>query len=111
MSRQRKLGSVGVTVSDIDELEQSLRLLLTVPRGSIPHRPDLGGELFELIDAPVDVVRARALPLVVRATASDVRLRIVSVDPTVLSTGAVEVEVVWCPSGSASSRVTKVTVG
>lgn len=111
MSAQRKLGTVGSTVREVDELEQSLRLLLTVPKGSIPHRPDLGSELHELIDAPVDTVRACALSLVVRATVPDTRLRIVSVVPTALSSGAVELEVVWSPSGTTNTRATKVTVG
>jgi phage baseplate assembly protein W len=111
MATQRKVGTTGASVSGDDELEQSLRLLLTVRRNSIPHRPDLGGELFELIDAPLDVARAKAPLLVLRAAAADSRLVVESTSVTMTTAGELQLEVHWHPASSpASTCTTEVTV-
>lgn len=110
VSTQRTVGSIGSSVTGQSELEQSLRLLITVRKGSIPHRPDLGSPLFELIDEPADVVASKALLYVAQAVAADQRLVVDSVELVFFEPGQLELEVTWHPAGSSSPVSTRVTV-
>lgn len=110
MSTQRTVGSIGSSVTGDGELEQSLRLLVTVRKGSIPHRPDLGSLLFELIDEPMNRVAAKAPLYVAQAVAADQRLvvdvtEVISVEP-----GQLELDVIWHPASSTEPHRTRVTV-
>ena len=111
MATQRKVGTVGQTVEGDDELEQSLRLLLTVRRTAIPHRPDLGGQLFELIDMPLAQAKAKALILVQQAAAADSRLTVESASVTRTDTSSLVLEVRWHPTATpTTNRTTTVNV-
>jgi len=110
VAQQRKLGSIGGVVTGDDELEQALCLLVGVRRRSVPLSPTKGSLLFELIDEPIDVVRAKAPLLAQQAVAVDPRIELLAV--TVSSTGDswIELELSWRPAGSQQSRVSTVRV-
>ena len=111
MAQQRKVGAVGESVDGDDELEQSLRLLLTVRRNSIPHRPDLGGKLFELIDLPLPLAKAKAFLLVREAAAADPRVTVESASVTRSELSRLTLEVRWHPTATPTTvRTTEVTV-
>ena len=110
MAIQRKVGMVGETLDGDDELEQSLRLLLVVRKNAVPHRPDIGSELFELLDAPLSVAQAKAPLLVAKAAALEPRLVVDSVTVSSFDIGQLELEVRWHPTNSSASRSTTITV-
>ncbi len=110
MSVARKVQSIDRLVAGVDESEQSLRLLLTVRRGTIPHRPDLGGLLHDLVDAPVTVARANAALLVRQSAAGNPQLEIDAVAIQSTGPGEITLAVTWHPVGASVSRVTEVTV-
>lgn len=111
MATQRKVGSIGAVVNGDDEHEQSLRLLMTVRKFSIPHQPDLGSELFELIDQPLHVAQAKAPLLVLRAAAADPRIVVESTSVTSQDVGKLTLEVHWHSAAKpAVVRATTVTI-
>jgi phage baseplate assembly protein W len=109
---QPKLGFPGERVEGLDEIEQSLRTVLTTPIDSVPSRPGFGSKLFELVDEPVNLVRPKVVKEVVRACAvSEPRLRVVSVEQTFGDDGHLEVEIEWHPtSDPAATRRTTVSI-
>jgi uncharacterized protein len=65
---QMALGEQGRVVIESGDIEQSLRMLLTTPLGSIPGDPEYGCALYEFIDLPMSV----AMPSLVRAVSDAV---------------------------------------
>jgi phage baseplate assembly protein W len=68
--RQAKLGdyraapddAVGRIVSDIDDVHQCIRIILTTPKGSDPYRPDFAIDYLDYLDWPIN----KATPYIVR---------------------------------------------
>lgn len=110
VTTQRKLGTIGSAVADDNELDQSVLLLVGIRRGSVPHRPDLGSRLFELIDQPQNVVTARAPGMAREALAIDARIVAEGVEVESVDIGGMVVSVRWRPATGGISRSTRVTV-
>lgn len=52
-----KLGALGEVVEGLADIEQCLRIILGTPRGSVPHRPDFGCDIWRYLDQPVTLAR------------------------------------------------------
>jgi uncharacterized protein len=59
---QPKLGEVGAVVEGVADIDQSIRTILTTPKGSLPFQPDFGSDLWRYLDWPM----AQARPHIVR---------------------------------------------
>lgn len=112
MTWQPRRGSPTERVEGVEELAQALSILLETPLGSVPHQPELGSELWRLLDQPLDVVRALAPAEVLRAVSRDPRLQVLETlvvsgsDP-----GTFELDVRWRPAGSLENGdVTRVSL-
>jgi uncharacterized protein len=62
-----KLGQV---VSDVADINQCVRVILTTPRGSVPHRPEFGADLQAYLDWPVNLARPHLVREVTLALAA-----------------------------------------
>ena len=51
-------GTPGEIVTNFDHISQAIKVILTTTQGSVPHHPDWFSDLNNLIDKPVDTVRA-----------------------------------------------------
>lgn len=58
---QMKIGSPGEVVQGVDEIIQSINIILKTPKGSVPLRPDFGSDLYKCIDKPIH----SAIPILV----------------------------------------------
>lgn len=59
---QLALGQPGHVVTELEDIAQCLRVILTTPRGSDPLRPHFACDLWRYLDAPID----HAIPHIVR---------------------------------------------
>lgn len=59
---QPKLNEIGSVVEDIDDIDQCIKIILMTRKGSDPHRPEFGSDIWQYIDAPVNV----AIPNIIR---------------------------------------------
>jgi len=59
---QPKLNEIGSVVEDLDDIDQCIRIILMTRKGSDPHRPEFGSDLWQYIDAPVNI----AIPNIIR---------------------------------------------
>jgi phage baseplate assembly protein W len=92
---QPALGTSGEVVEGLRDIDQSIRIILTTPKGADAHRPDFGSDLHLYIDWPVN----RVTPHLVRETVDALRrweTRISVVQVQVLIEGAqIRVRVQW----------------
>lgn len=112
MTWQPKLGAPGERVEGVEELEQSLLIVLKTPLRSVPGRPWFGTRLDLLQDVPSAEARPRVVQEVMRAVkASSPRISVRGVVPASSSpTGALVVTVRWVPASGGVERVTDVEV-
>ncbi|BCU88733.1 MULTISPECIES: GPW/gp25 family protein [Yersinia pseudotuberculosis complex] len=66
---QPALGTPGEVVEGLRDLDQAIRIILTTPKGSDPHRPDFGSRLHLYIDWPTN----RVVPYLVRESIEAIR--------------------------------------
>ena len=53
---QPALGTPGEVVEGLRDIDQAIRIILTTPRGSDPHRPEFGSDIHLYIDWPTSRV-------------------------------------------------------
>lgn len=97
---QLALGNQGAVVSGLEDLAQSVSIIVGTPMGSAPGRPDFGCEAFSQLDRPITTAIPRMIQSIFRAIAKwepRVELRKVSVEP--VTPGAVILVLVWAPKG------------
>ncbi|AHA21469.1 TPA: GPW/gp25 family protein [Pseudomonas aeruginosa] len=66
---QPALGTPGEAVQGLRDIDQAIRIILTTPRGSDPHRPAFGSDLHLYIDWPTN----RVVPHLVREAVDAIR--------------------------------------
>jgi len=59
---QPKLGGIGEVVEDIADINQCIRIILSTPKRSDPHRPEFGSDVWKYIDYPIK----EAIPNIIR---------------------------------------------
>jgi len=59
---QPKLGEIGSVVEGYDDINQCIKIILSTPKGSDPHRPEFGSDVWKYIDYPIK----EAIPNIIR---------------------------------------------
>jgi len=67
---QPKLNEIGSVVEGTDDIDQCVRIILMTRKGSVPHRPEFGSDIWQYIDAPVNV----AIPNIIREAMDAINL-------------------------------------
>lgn len=112
---QTRLGAPGARVEGYDELEQSLRIVMGTPLGSVPGRPDFGTRFHEYFDAPFSVFRPKVSAEAFRAARAHWtrgELRAANVLPAIAEEGRFRLELKWQPAtplDAASDAVERTT--
>ncbi|KAA0972787.1 GPW/gp25 family protein [Pseudomonas sp. ANT_H12B] len=66
---QPALGTSGEVVEGLRDIDQSIRIILSTPKGSDPHRPEFGSDLHLYLDWPTN----RVTPHLVREAVDAIR--------------------------------------
>lgn len=66
---QPALNTPGEVVEGLRDIDQAIRIILNTPRGSDPHRPEFGSNLYHYIDWPTN----RVVPYLVREAVEAIR--------------------------------------
>lgn len=61
---QFKLNEIGSVAEGVDDINQCIGIILTTPKGTVPHRPTFGSYIYKYIDYPVN----SAKPNIIRET-------------------------------------------
>lgn len=73
--------NLGQVVTDAEDINQCIQVILTTPKGADPHRPTFGSDLHLYIDQPVNSAR----PYIVREVVDALRAWEPRVDVTQVS--------------------------
>lgn len=74
------LGEIGSVVTDKDDIDQCIRIILSTKKRDDPHRPDFGSNIWLYIDYPINVISAFIIKEVVEAlTKFEPRIALVDV--------------------------------
>lgn len=108
-----KLGAVGEVVTDADDINQCIRIILQTPKGSDPHRPDFGARLGDYIDRPINTARPHLIREATQAVLDwEPRIELVSVKVFLaqpeLEIQQVVIQVVWRLPQGINQQVTEV---
>ena len=49
---QYKLDTIGSVAEGKEDINQCIAIILLTPKGSVPHRPDFGSNIYKYIDYP-----------------------------------------------------------
>lgn len=97
---QPKLGKIGEIVEDVEDINQCIKIILTTIKGSIPHRPEFGSDIYKYIDYPVN----EAIPNIIRETIDAINLweqRIdISTVKAEISGENILIKISWCLKNS-----------
>jgi phage baseplate assembly protein W len=110
---QPALGAVDAFVQGMDDLAQSIRIVITTPKGSVPLLPEFGCDILPLLDNPLPGVMGRVVREVSLALATwEPRIKVTKVQMQTSGCGAATLAVSWIPKGdpSAAPTTTSATV-
>lgn len=67
---QPKLNQIGNVVEGIDDIDQCIKIILMTRKGTDPHRPEFGSDIWKYIDYPVN----EAVPNIIREAFDSITL-------------------------------------
>jgi len=67
---QLKINALGEAAEGVDDINQCIAIILTTRKGSVPHRPTFGSNIYKYIDYPVN----EAKPNIIRETIDSISL-------------------------------------
>lgn len=54
----RRVDGYGQVATNLDDIDQAMRIVLATPKGTVPHRPRFGCDAWRYLDYPVSVALA-----------------------------------------------------
>ncbi len=101
---QPALDAIGDIVESLDDIRQCIRIILITPKGSDPHRPEFGCDLWRFLDYPVN----EAIPRIVREAMDalrrwEPRIEVIRVVAQIQSPAGVKARVEWRLANRPSS--------
>ena len=110
-----QLGTLGGIVDGVDELAQCLRVVIMTPKGSVPHDPEFGSDIFRYLDRPLAAARGAIVREVLDAVAyGEPRVQIVSVTVAAAQdalSGTIELTLEWTLPGLEGTQQSRFLVG
>lgn len=67
---QYKLNEIGGVAEGVDDINQCIALIINTRKGSVPHRPTFGSDVYKYLDYPV----SEAKPNIIRETIDAINL-------------------------------------
>ena len=67
---QQKLNGIDEVAEGVDDINQCIALIITTRKGSVPHRPTFGSDVYKYVDYPVN----EAKPNIIRETIDAINL-------------------------------------
>ena len=105
---QYKLNGIGGVAEGVDDINQCIAVILTTRKGSVPHRPTFGSDLYKYVDYPVN----EAVPNIIREATDainlwETRIKVKSINIEIDESNIV-VKVEWTLKESSATGVAEV---
>lgn len=107
---QLKMNEIGSVAEGVDDINQCIAIILTTRKGSVPHRPAFGSDIYKYVDYPIN----EAIPNITREATDainlwETRIKIKSLTTEINET-QITIKVEWTLNESNITRTTKVTL-
>lgn len=97
--------NLGMVVTDNDDIEQCIYIILQTPLGSDPHRPNFGSNLDQYIDWPLSAARPRIARDVQSALDLwEPRANLLKVNAQAPAMAQLVVSLLWQPKGNYAGK-------
>lgn len=105
-----KLGEIGAVVEDTEDIDQCIGIILATPKGSDPHRPAFGSDIWQYLDRPM----SEAVPGVIQEaitalSAWEPRVEVVKI-VAAIEESQVTFSVEWKRKETSATNTLEVTV-
>lgn len=106
---QLKLNSIGEVAQGVDDINQCIAIILLTKKGTVPHRPTFGSDIYKYIDYPIN----EATPNIVREatdaiTMWETRIKINSIKVEIAESN-LTVKVEWTLKNTSTTGIAEVT--
>ncbi len=64
---QYKLNDIGSVAEGVEDINQCIAVILTTPKGTVPHRPTFGSDIYKYVDYPLLSARPNIIREVIDA--------------------------------------------
>jgi len=107
---QYKLNDIGSVAEGVDDINQCIAIILTTRKGTVPHRPTFGSDIYKYVDYPVN----EAIPNIIREatdaiTQWETRIKLNSLSAEINET-QITIKVEWTLKESNTKGTTIVTL-
>lgn len=107
---QYKLNDIGSVSEGVDDINQCIAIILTTRKGSVPHRPTFGSDIYKYVDYPVN----EAIPNIIREATDSItewetRIKVNSIT-AVIDENQITIKVEWTLKESNTKGTTTVTL-
>lgn len=107
---QLKLNEIGSVSEGVDDINQCIAIILLTRKGSDPHRPTFGSNIYKYIDYPIN----EAIPNIIREatdaiTLWETRIKLNSVTASSEET-KITIKIEWTLKESNTKGTTEVTI-
>ena len=107
---QYKLNDIGSVAEGVDDINQCIAIILATRKGTVPHRPTFGSNIYKYIDFPVN----EAIPNIIRESIDaikqwETRIKLTSVKADILNS-QIKINVEWTLKESNTRGKTTVTL-
>ena len=107
---QFKYDGIGDVAEGVEDINQCIATILNTPKGSDPHRPTFGSNIYKYIDYPVNVAKANIIRETIDAISEwETRVQVNSVIYSVEESN-VKIKVQWTLKSTSTKGSTEVTV-
>lgn len=67
---QCKINEIGSVAEGVEDINQCIAIILTTRKGSVPHRPTFGSDIYKFVDYPIN----EAVPNIIREATDSITL-------------------------------------
>jgi len=107
---QIKLNEIGGIAQGVDDINQCIAIILSTRKGTVPHRPTFGSEIYKYVDYPVN----EAKPNIIRETIDSINLweTRITVNSVIvdIENEHINIKVQWKLKNNSTTGTTKVTL-
>ena len=107
---QYKLNEIGGIAQGVDDINQCIAIIITTRKGTDPHRPTFGSDVYKYVDYPVN----EAKPNIIRETIDainiwETRINIKSVSAEIDNT-QITIRIEWKLKDGNATGKTEITI-
>lgn len=107
---QFKYDGIGDVAEGVEDINQCIATILNTPKGSDPHRPTFGSNIYKYIDYPVNIAKPNIIRETIDAISEwETRVQVNSVIYSVEESN-VKLKVQWTLKGSKTKGTAEVSL-